>query len=376
MNFRVKMPETAHSVISPPAEAAKRTLSPQDKVRMATAFYLGERQSEVAARYNVSPLVVHRAIDEVKRKGWVRITVESLLELPSEPDAHFATRLAGLPGVSSLFVLKAPQRPKDRAEQPRWSDDVHCMLGRYLGKHHIRHAIVDGERLGVSSGRSVYHAIRSLLDGPSLLGVERVHLSSLSGSFGMRDQSGHDPTLMDADKNLGLLAQAFSRVVNLQTCGRGIALQGGQRPACLEEPLTRGLVGIGVLEHSNRLFSDSGALRPLRGQLDELQKLVAEATIEPYVPCADMANSLFWVPPPKGRVISQELRLRKLIDAINEHLCVVPFGNLKKAEHGLWVAAGTPRKAHAVLACLQQGFRMNALCIDSTLAQVLEKIAT
>jgi DNA-binding transcriptional regulator LsrR (DeoR family) len=72
--------------------------------------------------------------------------------------------------------------------------------------------------------------------------------------------------------------------------------------------------------------------------------------------------------------VKYEREIRSLIEIINGHLCVIPFKQLRQVR-GCWIAAGTPKKAAALHHCLTSDLRINALCVDSELAEELLKLS-
>lgn len=357
-----------------PADQGNPPLTAEAKVEIARRYIEGATQKALAAEYRVSAPTINRAVREAREQKWIRVNVTTTLALPPpEQDEDLArTLLARLDSVANLIVLKNPPLPKQGdSSYPQRSDELHRRLGRCLAGH-VRSAILDGDRIGISSGRGVHHTIDGIVQDHPLINAKGVHLLSLTGSFEMKGQSADDQVVMDGDKNVGHFAMAFSRQTTILTCGRELTIQANEtRPECLSSPLTRALVGVGVSEASNRLFRQSPALKPIAGLLLRLKKLVDTSSTESYVPCADVCNRLFWVGPPKGTLVPKEAELRKLIDEINSRLCAVSLDHLKSTIHGVWIAAGSPRKAHALLQLLEEGLRVNALCIDSTLAEEL-----
>jgi len=360
-------------------------LTREQKVEITRLHYAGWSQKRLSERYGASPPTINRAIKSAHDNGWVTITVTSKLRpAVATRDDELATRLASrFDTVTNLFVLKSAPPPQgDDDAYANWSDDVHRMLGLFLGSKHVRHAIADGDSIGVSSGRGVSQTIEGLLQENLLIQAQRVTLLSLTGSFEMRGQGSGLPTVMDGDNNVGRLAQAFGRMIQLQTTGRGIVVSPQDKETergflpWVRTPPNKAIVGVGVIEGKNRLMSKTAILDPIRGQIDTLERLVKESTRDAYVPCADMCNYLFFVKPPNGVDIAKEkeAEIRRQIDELNKRLLVIPWEKLKAAQAGVWIAAGTPRKAAAIRQILNDGFRINALCIDTTLAQELDKM--
>jgi hypothetical protein len=264
--------------------------------------------------------------------------------------------------------LSRPER-----EYATWSDHVHRELGRYLGEYHVLRAVTTDDRIGVSSGRGVCYTIEGI--HPAVLRADNVTLMSLTGSFGNRAHSIHDSTIMDGDTNVGLFGRAFVKMVHLQTTGREVVANPGERrPTWFSEPPNRALVGLGVLEETSRIISKDSMLHGLHADLQDLKILVKAASSDNYIPCADMCNYLLYIPPPKGLQNHKELEIQKLIDKINARLFVIPFESLLKVK-GCWLAVGTAKKAHALDYCLRRGLRVSGLCIDKTLAEELLRLS-
>jgi DNA-binding transcriptional regulator LsrR (DeoR family) len=337
-------------------------------------------QQALSKRYKLSPATINRAIKSARDSGLVTITVTSNLRPPVASRDDLAKRLAlRFDSVAHLFVLESTAPPRGGEEAyANWSDGVHRMLGHFLGSTHVRHAIADDDKIGVSSGRGVSQTIEGLLQENLLIQAQGVTLVSLTGSFEMRGQGNGIPTVMDGDNNVGRLAQAFGRMISLQTTGRGIVVepQDQDKDAWIRKLPKKAIVGVGVIEGTNRFLSKTPTLKPIRGQLDALSSIVKECSTDAYVPCADMCNYLFWVKPPKGIDVAKEkeAEIRRQIDELNKRLFVMPRDVLKTGKADIWIAAGTPRKAAAIRQILNDGFRINALCIDTTLAQELDKM--
>jgi DNA-binding transcriptional regulator LsrR (DeoR family) len=354
-------------------------LTREQKVEITRLYFEGASQGSLATRYGVSAPTIHRAVQEARKNGWVTISVFNNLALPpAVVDEETTLRIHGrLDGVSHIFVLKSDHPPtRDGTRYAIWSDRIHQRLGHYLGSRHVRAGIRDKDVIGVSSGRGVHYTIVGVQQEGIPLQMKDVALVSLTASFGMRSQSTSDPVVMDGDNNVGHFASAFGREVRLRTTGRGLAFGSGRQESPPWGPAApnKAIVGIGVFERSNRLLSGPPSLAPVQAQLDQLSALVQDSTRGNYVPCADTCNALFWVPAPKGVVVSNELQIRKLIDEINKKLCAFPFEQLKTTADGVWIAAAGARKAHALLGAVRNGLLVNGLCIDASLADELLRL--
>jgi DNA-binding transcriptional regulator LsrR (DeoR family) len=354
-----------------PKRTSERPLTDLQKIDI-TRRYLVRRveQRVLAEEYQTSSSTINRAIDDVLSKGWLVVSVKQNYALPTKLDPGLMQSIADrYPGVQNVYVVEAPDPISDYAA---WSDHVHHVLGCYLGKI-VKPGICNDDKIGVSSGRGVYYTIEGIFE--DLIRADNVTILSLTGSFGNRAHGLREPTIMDGDTNAALLALGFGRMIRLQTTGREVVVDPSLvRPLWFNDPPNRALVGLGVLEKTNRMLAESPSLVPLRGHLDELASLVAASTRENYIPCADMCNCMLWIPPPKGTTVSNEGRIRKLIDEINAKLYVIPFDNLLRVP-SCWLAVGTAKKAHALHHCLQRGLRVNSLCVDTTLAKELLKLS-
>jgi DNA-binding transcriptional regulator LsrR (DeoR family) len=354
------------------SKRSDRPISDLQKIDI-TVKHLKHRtaQAQLAKEYRVSPSTISRIVDEVLNDGWVVLSVKRKYthRVNERPDLVEKIKQR-YHGIENVYVLDAPEREGDYAT---WSDEVHQVLGSYLGRTHLRPAICSEDSIGVSSGRGVYYTIEAIY--ADLIRAEDVTILSLTGSFENRAHGLHEPAIMDGDTNAALLALGFGRMVRLQTVGRGVVVEPTeQRPAWFSDPPKRALVGLGVLERTNRILLQSPTLRALNEALNELHRLVQEDCDGNYIPCADMCNCLIWVPPPKDMVVKNELEIRKLIELINTRLCVIPFEQLLKVR-SCWIAAGTAKKARALHHCLAQGLQINGLCVDTTLATELLQVS-
>ena len=358
-----------------PRRSNHPALTDWQKIEITRRHYVsGTSQTDLAERYQVSEATISRAVKEVVRRGWVTVSITESYGPPASPVPALADKLQQrYPAAENVYVLKSPQSPLMQTDPGMWSDHVHHVLGWYLGSQHVRKSMSGYPRIGVSSGRGVYYTIRGIVT--DWIRTEEVTVLSLTGSFENRAHGRHEPAIMDGDTNAATLALGFARMVQLQTVGSKVVVaQSDKRPPWFDDPPSGALVGVGVLEPTNRLLQKSSTLEPLRQKLDDLQKWVSEDTNGHYIPCADMCNCLIWIPPPRGLTVKYEREIRSLIEIINGHLCVIPFKQLRRVR-GCWIAAGTPKKAAALHHCLTSDLRINALCVDSELAEELLKLS-
>jgi DNA-binding transcriptional regulator LsrR (DeoR family) len=358
-----------------PKRSSDRLLTNLQKIDI-TRRHLTRRvlQGDLAVEYHVSKATVSRAIEEVLSNGWVVVSIKENYSHPATLKPELADRLAArYHGVENVYVLEILEAPTKGTDYATWSDHVHRVLGGYLGRVHVKPAIGSDDKIGVSSGRGVYYTIEGIFS--DLIRAENATVLSLTGSFENRAHGVREPAIMDGDTNAALLALGFGRMVRLQTVGREVVVSpSDKRPAWFADPPNRALVGLGVLEPTNRILLQGSTLKPLHTELEELHQLVNEAAVDNYIPCADMCNCMIWIPPPKGVVVKHEVAIRSLIEKINSYLCVIPFERLLLVR-GCWIAAGTARKASALHHCLERGLRVNGLCVDTSLAEELLRLS-
>jgi DNA-binding transcriptional regulator LsrR (DeoR family) len=351
--------------------AKRKSIPPFMWVQIAKRHIVeGTPQKELAAEHSVSDTMMTRMIGEVLEKRWLLVSARENYPSSAVVDEESSRELTRrYDNVAMICVLDLKQPHKEYAI---WSDHAHRSLGHYLGAKYLRNAITTDDRIGVSSGRGVYHTIEGIY--PDLLRAENVTLMSLTGSFGNRGHSAHDSKIMDGDTNVGLFGQVFGKMVHLQTTGREVVVPDNKpRPPWFSDPPGRALIGLGVLEETSRIVSKDSTLRGLEGDLQNLKALTKEASSDDYIPCADMCNYLLYIPPPPGRV-HRDAELRHLIDKINARLYVMPFQDLLRVKN-CWLAVGGPTKARALHYCLTQGLQVGGLCIDKSLAEELRRLS-
>jgi DNA-binding transcriptional regulator LsrR (DeoR family) len=361
-------------------------LSEREQLRAARLhFNQGRSYQEIANSFTqkrknsgMSPAQVTKnhvsaAIKAAIKNKWVRLTVAPGAERKLVKDHHLANRIKERWGINVVRVLETepPPLPSDLEDYAQWSDDVHTQLGLTLSEF-VLDSIRANDRIGVSSGRGVYGTIAGMYHAVDKIAAEGVQLVSLSGSFEQR--SAYDPTIMDADTNVGLLAQCFTRMVRVETTGRDIM---SPAPASFKTPPKRALIGIGEASPKSRLFSEGSALnRDLKDALSLLRQLISDIQRDcGYLPVADTCNNLFHVsPPPKHPSQPEGAKVKKLqdlIDTINSRLCTYPIQQMKRVER-CWIAAAGETKAAALGHCLsERALQVEALCLDVSLARKL-----
>ena len=111
-------------------------------------FREGQTQQEVADRVGVNRATVNKIINEARRRGDVRIT----LDLATAPYLDLEQQLAQRFSLGNAVVVPAPADPSD----------VRRVVGLAAGQY-ISHTLATGQTLGVGWGATIHAAGLSLL---------------------------------------------------------------------------------------------------------------------------------------------------------------------------------------------------------------------
>jgi DNA-binding transcriptional regulator LsrR (DeoR family) len=377
-------------------KAVARRIPDEEAIAIAVARYSSHPPKPLLAlarETGRAPAVISRTIGRALREGLVEVVPAQRVSTPVRKAQLERRVLQKYTGLRGCLVVEAKE-----VTSAIDNDALHRRLGFALASVlGSGSTIRDGDVLGLGSGRGVYWTIQSLASQPPLRA--EVTLCSLTGQVYARDHSEQVNLLLDADIHLGLLGLCFSRPVTLCPMSHPIVVADPHEAATILEqsrlgeswwklnPVTHAIVGVGVLANGHRFFNEVKLAEPRQTQLLDpikrpLTALVAicEETLTAsngfYCPVADIANRLFYVPPP-GRLRMAE-RARKTLEAavqdhlaeINSRLVTVGEAQLRSISQ-IVVVAGSRLKSSALRTLLRSGFPVRLVCIDQQLAEEL-----
>ena len=387
------------------AYVPRKPISENERIQMVLDRFSMLREGKglfpiktLAEKYHREPAVISRAIAAAFRDGLVEI--RPVDRLRRDPRRHLALEqrlLEAYPTLLAAIVVQsetpAPNEYDDDAE--RIYDDVHARLGQALAHYIVSGPLLrDGDRIGLSGGRAIYHCVDAMLHLAPLR-ASSVVLASLTGLNHARHRSRNNwrAFRLDADTHVQLLGQSFTTEPMLKLLSFPLVLDDAAEKERVwtrvwlgspgqwgwgKEPLNQGIAGVGSLAPGHHFFQafaegvlgEDHVWLPIHGELKELIELCQAETTGTYCPVGDIANRFFFVPPPKGRMIPAH-RFEKLIEAINSRLLTVSLEQLR-AIPSLVLVAGTRIKARAIQTLLDdRNMRVKYLCTDHAAADLI-----
>lgn len=385
---------------------SKRRISNGEKVDLAKLRYSinPETQSfntlsDVAKAVGRDPAVVSRAILSAFRDGLVEVkkletSIESvrLNEILASRLRTELSLLVSEPNVGGFRVVdcqdtSVANRESDLA-RAIVGDRTHEQLGISLANDLSNGLIIpaNNKSIGFSGGRAVYRTIDALRRHPPLQ-WRNTTLVSLSGHVHATDHSAQINGLLDADLHVAYFG------ICIAGTGRGRegvgATDENVRQKLTDHDITSGdieagighalessyispktwhshcpdfaVVGVGSLSPGHRFFdaAKSKKIPPVfRPIMTDLRKLVAYCEKykgrdkwSEYVCVGDVANRLFFIPPPTGE-IQDESDIKNLIERINVRLFNISLQQFSKIENVI-VVAGTKQKSGAILELIE-----------------------
>ena len=376
---------------------SRRRISNEDAVAITLAKFRSHPPrslDDLAEEFDREPAVISRTITRAFRDGLVEVMPARYSVPPPRKESLERRLLERYEGLSGCIVLDS-QEPTTPADDDRLHDYLGGAMAALIASGTV---FRDKDVIGLGSGRGVYHTVRNL--GAHAPLKARVTLCSLTGQVHPRDHSEQVNVLMDADIHLGMLGVCFKDQVTLHpishaiVCGtadeaRRVLNQSRLSEAAWKAGLpTHALVGVGVLAEGHRFYrhvktgasARSHLLRSIEGPLEQLVKIcdiISGAGTPFYCPVADIANRLFFVPPPDGVRLPSglgkdtlERKVKSLIDDINSRLVTVRGAQLHQIAH-IMLVAGSRRKAGAVRQLLLDQYPLRFVCVDQQLATEL-----
>ena len=304
--------------------------------RVAWACYVEEMtQGEAAARLGATRLRVNKALAEARRRGLVRITLNTAFA----PCMALEAKLAARWGVRRAYVAPAPERP----------EDVQTMVGAALG-HLLTETLADPaiRLFGMSWGNTLNLATRFVapLDRPDL------EVVSVMGGL----TQGSDLNSFEITTRLADLCNA--------------------RHSYFTAPLYAGsaetrevILGLDVFREVLDKIRGAQALAMAAGDLSRRSLLMrdglpADVTMEELAALGAVGDILGWVLDAAGRPVAHP---------INERVIGITLDDLR-AIPDVILAAGGPHKLAIIRAVLGLGV-IDTLVTDEATAQALTEDA-
>ena len=373
----------SNTAISP-----RRTITDELRVQIAERRFAHGQVTEItelARIFDRAPAVISRAIKDAFMSGLVEVRRCPRVITPRLSTLEQQIRQL-YPALLNALVIDSGEGTD--------SDTVHTLLGHTMANHLAEGYLRDRDVIALSGGRAVYHTVDALRRlGP--LQIKDVTLLSLCGAVHPKHDADTVNLRLDADTNVNYMGPVFSGRVDMQMVSYPIGFRDESvfEKSCIggcwpEQGPNLALMGVGVLWSGHRLvqIGSRNAIRPenqlllsekLRKQVIDLIdviKVVCDRSKEPmYYPVAELAQHLFFVPPPVGVSVSKEVvdQLQNIIDIINENSLSISGDKLHKVG-AIALIAGTRVKAAALRQLLKNsGYPIRFLCIDREVAEYL-----
>lgn len=325
------------------------------------------------------PAVVARAVAAAFERSLVEIRKVDTVRFPNRVSA-LEDQLKDKFGLKEAVVIEEEPQSDDEGEAS-YGDRVHKKLGLAVARFLTAGPSIfwDGEKIGLGTGRAVFETVCALASlppkGRPKFRIGDIELLSLNGVLYPQPHAGQMGIPLDADNHISILASCFASV-RLHPISYSIAHSEEEIDAIRQNTWladdkfdnhlpTHALVGMGVLAAGHRFFEEikqtregvsPPTLRNLKAVDSPLPRLVEYASkireLEPrYCPVGDVANRLFFVPPPpelRGRLPKDlEDKITPLIDKVNRLLLTISDAQLGRIRNVMLVA-GTRTKALAI----------------------------
>ena len=318
-----------------PRRNLRRPMSDEDRVRMALARFEGMNQTgtlrpikQLEDEFDRDPAVISRAVSAAFRERLVEVRVIERQIAQPKRSKFVEQRLIGrFPSLLAAIVVDCGDQPADLDSRAglRRNDEIHAKLGRAMADSIATGLLIrDGDIIGLGGGRGVNSAV----DSPNYfqaLHANSVTVVSLTGSNYARLHGGNPNVRLDADTNVGLFGPQFANEVTMRFMShpivafpddateivkRRIAADGATSS---QAGINAALVGTGVFAIGHRFYQETllrekerdRNLAPIFDLLKQLAEACRPRTTPIYSPVADMANRLFYVPPPAGSCDSE-----------------------------------------------------------------------
>jgi len=358
--------------------------------KIAKEVYVnGKKQHEVARELEISsPSTISRLLSYGWKTGVITLGYNPTAGRDIERNEALEMALKESFQLQNTIVIHFPYRSEYDLED---DNRLHRSLARALA-HHLKIILRSGDHIGVGGGRANYETAKVLYQqGP--LPLTNITATAMMGrlSYPPQQNTRQGNHALDADDVAFMLAAAFQQSV-AQPISMNLALPSPDTVAelksvspglLLSEDKWRdepdrfvpdiALTGVGSLDpRGGHAFSDLEALAvdPIREPLGKLLELIKP---DEYCPVGDIANRLFFVPPPPGVAIGADVEkeVKRLIDEINDKLLCITLEQLRMVKKVI-VAAGGSFKVNALFTLLSQSSPIiHELCTDERTAQGL-----
>lgn len=379
----------------------RRAITDQDRVDIAVARYTTDEKGKLPTlaaleiAFDRNPSVLSRACAEALQRGLVRLqcfpshTTRRLEDLESALEERFKSTL------EQAIVVENPV-PAHQVS-PR-------ALGQALASIIAKEKLMfrDGDTVGIGGGRCVFEVGRALITNRTVLGVNNIHVLSMTGDTFARSRTPGEyiPGALEADFHAGEFASAFPgkssvfRLVSTIVLGESGSL--GDAVPCDFEQDTEpsewsgqqpdiALLGAGTLSadhhwareiqaRSEGAGSGEKRLDPIIPYLTPLVRICErfrEQYGDEHVPIAEVCNNFFIVDaPPALRVAVEEIRAeaQSSIDDANRRLLTFDKDRLA-AINRIFLIAGGGEKARTVYHLLTKWPNVRLLCTDQKCAE-------
>ncbi len=396
--------------------AVRRELTDADRIAIALDRLAVSKNGdwptplkELKDKYDRNLSVLTRAVQRAFKDGLVQVTSVKTLAEPQRMPSIERELKRRFHLESAIVIDPLVNRPKEpfgaTSQQdvtPLFGDHVHEQLGRTVADAVATGPLFrDADRIGLGSGRAVYHVVRRLAETATVR-ARNVELVSLAGVLYARHhaEAEQPKVLVDADAHVQILASCFrqpkirtvshplvySNKVELQAVRKfgqpWKAENTGKSGKIKPVGLNLAIVGVGVLQPGHRMHQWITAgerderLDAIRAPLKTLIDLCAKysSTSAYYCPVGDVCNYLHYFKPPKGVPISARhvATITTHIEQINKRLLAIDRNGLKNIQ-ALVLVAGTVRKAWAIRTVLAN-YAVRLLCTDKETAVTMLKI--
>lgn len=375
---------------------SKRNLLPAEMIQMALKRYNVSPTDknftpleQLADEFDRDEAVLSRAIFRAFRDGLVQVRPADAV--PYERVKSLETRIESRFPKTRAIVVSIPE-----SHAPHKAEDVKkrdVKLNQRLGSVAAEvlansNLFRDGDVVGVGAGAAVFYLVdtlRRITKEARPLPVDDLSLLALVGSLKPADHFGVIRMKLDADFNVNILADCFSRG-DPRTLNVSLSyLDGSRLEKALDawnvaegsrlSSLTHVMVGLGVLNDGHRMRELAAVPKTdplfggIQGNLSQLLAL-ADKHSDPgsdYFPLAEVCCRLFLVD--EKRIPKRDAdEIKGLIARLDKSLLTVPLAMLQKVPATLLVAGGR-HKALAIREFLSwEGWRVRHLFTDGDTA--------
>jgi DNA-binding transcriptional regulator LsrR (DeoR family) len=331
---------------------------------------------------------ISRGIKQVFLKGYVKVVAVKGTIQP-ERDHELEKEIINKFGLSGAVVVRPSSDGVDVSNADEWNDAIHSQLGHAMASFILESSILrDGDRIACASGRSPYHTVNWLAQGPKST-LKEIELISMSGATRPTHYSVMQNLVLDADFITQNLACWFEKPVLARYVGRHCVPHSKTKRAIKElrnindalseqtwaRPVDIAIFGVGIMGKGHKLFTvaEQGIrdFQPILASLKALRKYALKYGTKHYCPVADISSRLIFVRPDGYRAIPSDVQahIQHYIDEVNARTLTLSDRQLHNIRRGILVA-GTIQKFAVVRQLIGEPF-VRYVSVDDEIARKL-----